>query len=134
MDFQMHLEEFEREVIVRGAEHSKLPMFSKKAAVSIKNCKLHNTPFGDSIGALVDTNVILTVDYYGHLKKSRGFYDYFSNKNLTEKKQLRVIESIIVYFASIGIEDVAEITEDVHIIAGFPKLKNEILIRRGFRR
>ena len=134
MDFKQDLYRFEKEVIVKGVFEKKLPMFSKKAAVSVKDCRLHKTPFGEDIGWLIDTDLILTIDYYGHLKKSRGFYDYYSCKNLIEKQQIKLIESAVVFFASIRIEDVAAVTNEVGIIAGFPFIKNEILIRRGFRK
>ena len=100
----------------------------------MKDCRLHKTPFGEDIGWLIDTDLILTIDYYGHLKKSRGFYDYYACKNLIEKQQIKLIESAVVFFASIRIEDVAAVTKEVSIVASFPFLKNEILIRRGFRK
>ena len=125
MDFVASVNRFEQEVICKGVEVEK---FIKKSHVPVKSCKLSLTPFGFEMGVFVDTEAILTVDYYGYLKKSRGFLEKFADKNKDD-----VIWSPIVHFASIKIEDIVQMTIDMSVIATFPLLKNEILIRRGFK-
>jgi len=122
-DFKTTLEEFEHEVVCRGISVGR---FTKKCNVPTKHCKLSKTSFSTDMGKFVNTDEVLTVDYYGYLKKSKGFKEEFPEKG--------IVWSSVVHFAAIRIEDVASITTNANIIAAFPKLKNEILIRRGFKK
>lgn len=126
LELQKRIEEFEREVIIKGLENGGLNSL-RKQQVPVDRCKLSRT-FGKCIGSVVDTDLILTVDYYGYLKKSRGFYK--AAENVDDK----TIRSNLIHFASIKIEDITNVTQNVDVIVGFAKLKNQILIERGFRK
>jgi len=127
-DFKIKLQNFEREVIVKGFENGCLKSLFKNHRVSVNNCKLHHTDFGKSMGESVDTDHILTIDYYGYLKKSKGFY------NTAEEKECKKLNCKVIHFASIKIEDITAITHNIEVIVTFPKFKNQMLIMRGFRK
>jgi len=127
-DFSNLLSKFEERVIVSGASNGTLKHLVKTADVPVSGCKLYKSGFGVYMGHIVDTDLILTIDYYGYLKRSRGFISFAEGKNS------KTLKSKIIYFASIKIEDVVKATEDAEVIVAFPKLKDKILIKRGFRK
>lgn len=129
-EFHMFLDRFEREVIVNGIEKKKYKPFIKVCSTSISQGKLFDTDFGRSIGESINTDMILTIDYYGYLKKSKGFLDYIKNLDTHVKK----IDSHMIYFASIKIEDIVRVVDEIDLIASFPKLKDQILTHRGFKK
>ena len=127
MDFQNILNRFEKEIIVK-AVLSEDKAFTKICSVSTKDSKLID--FGLMIGLVIDTDLILTIDYYGYLKKAKGFIDKLNKSD----EKLKTIDSFLVHFASIKMEDIISVTNDIDLIANFPKLKTEILIKRGFKK
>lgn len=126
--FKRLLADFEKNIVVEGIRRKR---FSKKKTVSTKNCKLSNQDFGKTIGDLIDTDLILVIDYYGYFKRSRGFIDKMKEGGHPYPLEL---DSLIVHFPSIRMEDIAAMTDDVGVMLDFPRLKNEILILRGFRK
>lgn len=126
-DFKKLIEDFEKNIIVGGILDKR---FIKKSNVSTKKNKLLRHDFGKVIGEVVDTRIILAIDYYGYIKKSIGFLNKFESINPRPKE----IRSYLVYFASIRMEDIVARTNDIKVMLDFPRLKNEILILRGFRK
>jgi len=125
--FKKLLSDFESNIIINGIIKKR---FITKTLIPTKNCKLSNHDFGKKLGMVIDTDIILVIDYYGYLKKSKGFI----NKLKTRKLYLKELESYLVYFASVKMEDIAFMTSNVSVMIDFPRLKNEILIFRGFRK
>jgi len=125
--FRKLVDDFEKNIIVGGVLDKR---FTKKADVSTKRNKLLSHDFGKIIGDVVDTKLVLAIDYYGYIKKSEGFLNKLNSMNPKPKG----MRSYLIYFASIKMEDVVARTNDVRVMLDFPRLKNEILILRGFRR
>ena len=124
-EFAEYLGEFEIAVICKGVLNG---MFGKKEMVPTRNGRLSRTPVGRLIGSNIKYSDPLAIDYYGHMKKSTGFYEM-----LTEiKTQVRMIECNVVHFASIKIEEIVEISPG--LVAKFPVFKKQMLKRRGFKK
>lgn len=124
-EFVKLVEVFERDIIVKGVRSRKL---GKRDKVSSKNCKLSRKPFGAVMGAEVDSDESIVIDYYGYQKKSRGF----NKAVLSDNGDQKLFAARLVHFASIRIQDLVIITGHANLILLFPSIKNEILIRRGF--
>lgn len=124
--FQELVLNFEKNIIVEGIKRKR---FSRKKKIPTKNCKLSNRDFGKQVGHTIDTDIVLVIDYYGYLKRSRGFF-----QRVKKDPSLKEVRSYIIYFASIKMEDVSAMTSSVAVMLDFPRLKNEILILRGFRK
>ena len=119
--------DFEKDIIIGGIAKK---VFSRRVNVPVKRGKLSYQKFGRILGDVIDTRLVIAIDYYGHIKKSLGFLEKiksFGNPPPIE------INSYLVHFASVKMEDVATMTNDVRIMINFPRLKSEILILRGFR-
>lgn len=125
--FQKLVKDFEKNIIIEGVNRGR---FSRKVVVSTKNCKLSRKDFGKRVGNVIDTDRVIVVDYYGYLKRSRGFIKKYRRSSFPKE-----VLTHMIHFASIKMEDVASlIPNNVHAMLDFPRLKNEILILRGFRR
>jgi len=127
--FQELIADFEKNIIVEGINRKR---FVRKAVIPIKHCKLFYQTFGKIIGNTIDTKMILVIDYYGYIKKSKGFLEEINSGKY--RKTPSDLRSHIIHFASIKMEDVAAMTSDVSAQIDFPRLKDQILILRGFRR
>jgi len=123
--FKSYLDLFELRVVCHGVVKE---VFGKKEMVATRNGKLARTPFGRLIGSQLEFVNPLAIDYYGHLKKSTGFFDMLTEVD----SQVRMIECDVVHFASIKIEDIVEI--DPGMVAKFPVFKKQMLKRRGFKK
>lgn len=125
--FRQLIDDFERDIIVGGIAKK---VFTKRANVPTKRCKLSYREFGKTIGRTIDTRLVLAVDYYGYIKKSIGFLEKVRSMGNPAPTE---INCYLVHFASVKMENVAAMTSDVGVMINFPRLKNEILILRGFR-
>lgn len=126
-EFQKTLDLFEREVIIRGVGGGHL---GREEMVPVRNGKLSKQPFGKLVGLEVESETSLAVDYYGHLKKSSGFFRDVKDATPTDT-QARMMRSTVVHFASIKVEDVVLLAPE--LVPVFPILKHELLRRRGFK-
>lgn len=127
--FQCLLNNFENEVIINGASSYVLKHLVKTSDIPVSGCKLYRSHFGEKMGYVVETDMVLTIDYYGYLKKSRGLIELINGCG-----NIKIIKSQVIHFASIKIEDVVNATDNVEVIVSFPKLKDMILKARGFRK
>lgn len=117
---------FEENVIVKGVESGLLK--DNKIMVPIKDGGLDSTQFGRFIGNQFDYDEILVIDYYGLLKKSKGFVDKYTSFKDLEVKRLK---SNVIHFASVKIEDIARL--DKSLMVDFPGFKKYIVDLRRFR-
>lgn len=125
------VEVFENQVIIKGLE---MGVFERSFDISIRDDKLTRTHFGASMGGSIDTDQILVIDYYGYSKKSTGFIELAKRRKEVDE-EVKMLESNVVFFASIKIEHIVKINRaDPHLLVLFTKLKDEILVRRGFKR
>ena len=98
---EKYLELFERNIIIAGIENGTLKV--NEVMVAIKDGKLDITPFGKFLGNRFVYDKVLVIDYYGLLKKSKGFLD---KCNTYTDVEIRRLKSPIIHFASIKIEDI----------------------------
>jgi hypothetical protein len=123
-DFLEYLNQFEVGVVICGFE---LDMFTKHTLVPVRPCRLAFEHFGRLLGRTFDYAFPLVIDYYGMIKKSSGFMEKIMDIG---KYQVKMLQAPVVFFASIRIEDVAEIAPA--LVSGFPAFKNRLLAERGF--
>ena len=127
--FQAYLSQFEDQVIVQGV---KLKVFGSTQMVTMRPGKLANTKFGETVGTSFNEQLALAVDYYGHIKRSFGLLDL--RKELSKQGQVRRVECTLVHFASLRIDDIANVCNDPHMIGLFPEFKKHMIDLRGFRK
>ena len=127
--FRSYLRKFEHDVIAAGVEKG---LLGKDKLVPLRNGKLARSKFGKLIGVRIDSEIVFAVDYYGHMKKSRGLVNTANDTSAEKEGQVRLLEAPVVHFASIKIEDIASL--DVNMIALFPTFKQKMLIERGFKK
>lgn len=120
---QNFMKAFEERVVIPGLLNGKL---GKLEEVSVQDGRLAKTDFGKTIGLLLPYNgtMSIAINYYGHVKKSSAFHN---------TKNIRVNVARVAHFASLRIEYIAKATEELELIAGFAKFKEEILKIRGFK-
>lgn len=106
--------------------------FGQKERITTKPNALKDLPFGKVMGNAIPSNMAFTIDYYGYLKRSTG-QEFLICKALAENPPQRFIESIVVHFASIRIEDVVRLMPLLKV-AVFVEFKSIILDARGFKR
>ncbi len=123
--FKDYLTEFEEKVIVQGVEKN---ILGRPEMVAVRNGKLSKTPYGRLVGGVISTDVLMAIDYYGLTKKSLGFSAIVRDID----GQVRILESQVVHFASIRIENVAELATE--LVAEFPAFKHKLLKERGFKK
>lgn len=128
MKFKEYRDKFELEIIEKGID---LGIFTKEKQVSIVKPRLACTAFAKKMGLVSNSYKLFAIDYYGYLKKSKGFIESFhKNRSLMKKKQLKSAGAVVIHFAAIKMEDVAKINSDM--LKDFPRFKQIILQHRGF--
>jgi hypothetical protein len=90
---------------------------------------LARTRFGSAVGTPIETEMNVVIDYYGYFKKSRGFIS-LANK----QPESKYIPTKIVFFQAVKVEDIVKISSDSSLIVKFTKIKDELLLRRGFKK
>lgn len=126
--FNRYLARFEK-VISGGVE---LGVIGRDMPISVREGKLYYSRFAKFIGINIDDPYPFAIDYYGYFKKSVGLRLYL--REIQEDvlgKQLKTINTTIVIFNSIRIEDIKVLTNDQYILWGFIEFKDTILNRRG---
>lgn len=128
MQFFEYLEALEKEVLVRAIADNLLGTPRK---VSVRQGKLDATNFATLLGAEVDTDIPLAIDYYGYVKKSRGFKKYLMDiRESAEPSQIRSVSVPVVHFAALKVEMIAQLSP--HLVGSFPWFKGQMLKLRGF--
>ena len=129
-----YLKLFESEVLIPGI---KIGNFSRKELIPVRRGRLSNTRYGRTVGILFESEIPFVIDYYGHLKRSSGFQSAVSQirKNgSTEGRQIKRIESLIVHFASIKLDQINRLTKNPEILINYSTFKDSLLKLRGFRK
>lgn len=131
VNFKKYLSLFEKEVIMRGVKHGK---FGKSTLISVRDGKLSRGSFGKDVGRLMDTPLVIAVDYYGLVKKSKGLVARIRREaEELRGRQLKMVSAPVVHFASVHIEDVAELTVNPYLIGKFVEFKKLMIRKRGFK-
>jgi len=118
---------FEKNIVVAGIENKLIA--TKEVMVPVKNGRLDVTPFGKFLDNWFDYEGVLVIDFYGLLKKSKGFLDKCASY---EDVEIRRLLSPIVHFASIKIEDVVNL--DSSLAIDFVGFKSYLVALRGFKK
>lgn len=127
MEFDKYLKSFEKRVVARGIAEGSL---GKTEQVSVRPDKLSALPFGEKMGEVIDHHASFAIDYYGYIKKSKGFFNQAGELAKSTEKQPKDMRVVIVHFASVRVEKVAKLAPS--LVADFPGFKKEILDTRGF--
>ena len=130
MNFLKYLNKFESEVICVGVKQS---IIGKELQVNVRDGKLACTKFAKMLGVRVRSEEPFVIDYYGYLKRSNGFIDLLrEEKEAIRNRQIKSMKTKVVFFASLKIEEISEITNSQYLKGGFSEFKNEVLYWRGF--
>jgi hypothetical protein len=128
-DFYRYMDDLESKVISEGARKG---MLGKAEKVSIRNGRLASRRFGRIMRVkALSLPLAMAIDYYGLMKKSDGFWAMVSAlRDQFKGQQLKSVEALVVHFAALRIETVAELAP--HLVADFPTFKKQVLMARGF--
>lgn len=127
-DFSGYRDRFEIAIVERGLEAG---VFNTRGPVSINRSRMAYTALAKNLGPQIKTSKIFAIDYYGYVKKTNGFIDSLHiQMGLLRGKQIKSMRVPIVHFASIKMEDIAEINQNM--LKEFPRFKKTILTLRGF--
>jgi hypothetical protein len=130
INFLKYLNKFESEVICVGVKQN---IIGKDTQVNVREGKLACSKYAKSLGSRVNSEEPFVIDYYGYLKRSNGFISLLQEeKDAIQNRQIKSIKTRVVFFASLKIEEIAEITSNQYLKGGFSEFKNQILHWRGF--
>ena len=132
LNFLKYLNKFESEVICKGVVRKSI---GKKMIVNVREGRFACTRYARQIGERVDSDVPFVLDYYGYQKRSQGFIDLIRDKKKSiTNRQIKSIQTRVVFFASLKIEEIAELTSNQYLRSGFSEFKKMILHWRGFEK
>ena len=130
INFSKYLNKFASDVICVGVKQG---IIGKELQVNVREGRLACTKFAKVLGLRVNSNEPFVIDYYGYLKRSNGFTKLLlEEKEAIKNRQIKSIKTRVVFFASLKIEQIAEITTSQYLKGGFSEFKNEVLHWRGF--
>jgi hypothetical protein len=123
-EFKEYLSEFETKVMIAGVRSG---MFKGTFNVSVRPGKLDSTDFGKLIGTVIPSvDTPLALDYYGLIKKSKGFFEVFPK----DDESLVVVRTPIVHFPAIKIDMIIELCRE--LVFDFTHFKHQLIRYRGF--
>ena len=127
--FEEYLRKFE-EVISQGVARG---LVGKSMQVNVREGRFAKTEFARFMGSIIESEVPFVIDFYGHLKRSRGFIALLDSKSSQiQNRQIKSIQTMVVFFASLKIEDISILTTDAQLRGTYSDFKQMILRRRGF--
>ena len=126
-NFAKYQSRFEEEVICKGVEKG---LIGKLHQVNVRMGKFAYTKYARVVGEKINCDIPFALDYYGYLKRSTGFLDIIEDRE--PLRQVKSIQTTVVFFASLKIEEIACITMDQYLRGGFSEFKKEVLYWRGF--
>lgn len=132
LNFKSYMQRFEEEVIHEGVKRG---IVGKKMQVNVREGRFACTYFARKMGTVLQFDTPFVIDYYGYLKRSKGFREQIKKKEeQIRNRQIKSIQTVVVFFASIKIEEIAEITANTYLKSDFPEFKKAILHWRGFEK
>lgn len=124
--FKKYQLNFERKLISNG-----LQALAKPEMVAIRPGVMAKSKFAVLMGHAIRTDVPAAIDYYGHFKKSTGFFSVMEEFQRDHPgSQVRMMRARVVHFASIRVEDLFNFAPE--LVSGFPEFKLMLLKARGF--
>lgn len=131
INFLNYLNKFEK-VIAAGVTQN---IIGKTTLVNVREGKFACTKYARTLGERVNSEVPFVIDYYGYLKRSKGFIILIRDKEeAIRNRQIKCVHAKVVYFASLKIEEIAEVTASQYLRSGFSEFKKLILYWRGFEK
>jgi len=131
-NFKRYLALFEECIICQGVKRE---LLGKILSVNIREGKFSCSRFARIVGRVSPFSIPFVIDYYGHLKRSQGFVDVAREVvNSMRDQQIKSIDTTVVFFASLKIEEIADITGDQYLKGGFSELKKTLLQWRNFEK
>ena len=128
INFNKYLERFEN-VIGKGVE---LRLIGREMPISLREGKLYYSRFANFMGRTIGDRTEFAIDYYGYFKKSSGLKDYIKyTQEEIINNQIKTINTTVVIFNSIRLEDIKALTNDQYLLWGFIEFKEIILNKRG---
>ena len=116
------------EAVVKGIKSG---LLGRRKMVPAYPGKLAKRKIGRTLGGEIDSEDVVVIDYYGYMKKSRGFSRMLDEvRGDNAGKQLKMIEAPTVHFNSVRLEVIAKI--DADLVAGFGDFKKLVLDAREF--
>jgi hypothetical protein len=125
--FKPYLREFEK-AVVQGILDG---LLGAVRHIPVSPGRLSRKRIGKTLGKEVDSDVSLVIDYYGFMKKSRGFNLEAKEVVKSTGKQVKNIEAPIVHFNSLRLEVLGKINPE--LIQHFGDFKKAILDAREFQ-
>ena len=128
INFNRYLARFESTI----GEAFVLKELGREMPISVREGKLYYSRFANFIGRTIDSETSFAIDYYGFFKKSVGFRKYLAEVQEDNRgEQLKLINTTVVIFNSIKLEELKELASDQYLLWGFVDFKETILSRRG---
>ncbi len=129
--FHKYIKQFEA-AIFEGVKKGQIGIL---APINVREGSFSYTKFARFIGNHLEYNVPFVLDYYGYQKRSKRFIEVCQIKiEQIQKRQLKNIQTTVVHFSALTIEDMERITTSPYLKGGFAEFKNIILEKRGFTR
>jgi hypothetical protein len=129
--FRRYMQKFEA-AIFEGVKKGQLGVL---APINVREGRFSYTNFARFIGNHLNYSIPFVLDYYGHQKRSRGFTELCQTKvEQIRNRQLKNIQTTVVHFSALKIEDMEKITTSPYLKSGFAEFKNIILEKRGYSR
>ena len=128
INFNKYLERFEAMVGIGVVAE----VIGREMPVSVREGKLYYSRFARFLGTTIDHHAPFAIDYYGYFKKSSGLRKYFIEvqEDMVDQ-QIKHINTTIVKFNSIRVEDIKALTDDQYLLWGFIEFKDVLLEKRG---
>jgi hypothetical protein len=131
VNFLDYLNKFERVIAVGVTQN----IIGKDVLVNVREGKFACSKYARCLGDRVNSEVPFVIDYYGYLKRSKGFITLIRGKEeAIRNRQIKSVQVRVVYFASLKIEEIAEVTTSQYLRSGFSEFKKTILHWRGFEK
>jgi hypothetical protein len=100
-------------------------------SVPVSPGKLSRRTIGTVLGEIIEVDTALVIDYYGYMKKSKGFNDLVGEViESLSGRQVKMIEAPVVHFNAVRLEVLAKIAPD--LVSGFGDFKKAVLDAREF--
>ena len=127
--FELYMVEFELCFLSAAVTQGKL---GRREVLPVRPGKLTRSHFGAKMGTSFQSPVSFAIDYYGLLKRSTMLFAEIQwMQDELRGRQVKAMESVVIHFASVRIEDIARLTPE--LVGGFPTFKKTVLDARGFK-
>jgi hypothetical protein len=125
-DYKDYLQKLEDKVIIPGINEG---ILCKKRKVPAKRGRLYSSEFAKFVEPFFEYSEAAAIDYYGFFKKSDGFTKLIDSYEDIEIKSIKIP---VAHFASIKIEQISEMAND--LVVDFSTFKKYLVSLRGFDR